>query len=189
MLPAQGDFGLHVDLVIGVGDRVRQFRADALHLAQLAGRRRQHGPGRAERSKQPLADRRPHAGNQAEAKGVEQFVVWRSKPCRISRGHESHMSCGRAISSSTVTGAGNAPSANSPGGDLNFRPPPLSPPYFPQRRLESSAERRREFRVGPAESAGRSEAAMFDLLIARSWRPRFSSGQASAPPPAARSFQ
>ena len=75
VLPAQGDFGLHVDLVVGAGDLVREFRADALHGPQFAGRRRQHRPGRAEPLQQPLADRRPHAGNQAEPEGVEQFVA------------------------------------------------------------------------------------------------------------------
>ncbi len=61
MLAAQGDLRLDVDVPLGRDDVMHEFRSDALHLAQVAGGRRQHRPGRPESLQKRLANPRPNA--------------------------------------------------------------------------------------------------------------------------------
>ena len=66
VLPALGDFRFDVDF-FGLEDTARQLGANALHVAQLAGRRRQHGPRGTEPVQQRPSRARTNAGDHDQA--------------------------------------------------------------------------------------------------------------------------
>ena len=72
---AEGDFAFGVDLIAGADDPLGQFRPHAFHLAEFAGRRRQHRRRIAEAVQQPAANPRPHAIDQGKTHRIDQIGI------------------------------------------------------------------------------------------------------------------